>query len=204
MSRARETVLVGLLAASAACAHLIQISPDASMVREARNPTIDRKVGYFIPEELRLSERTSPGGGGDKVRYYPYKDLETGIFRALRAVFTDVRRIDSLEDQEKLDSLGIELVLIPTILTSSSSSNPIAWPPTDFSVTIDARIQDRAGAEVWRKTVHGEGSASFGEMQDDFAKAAREASALALDALETALASANGLPRANTVQDASP
>ncbi len=64
------------------CAHPITMNPDlAAVTVPAGAKPIAKKVGYHIPEALRSVEVTTPGGGGDKVRYFPYRDIEPGSTR---------------------------------------------------------------------------------------------------------------------------
>ena len=73
----------------AGCAHRINIVPDTTKL-ELVSPTAPRvtaNVGLYIPQEARSVEVTTPGGGGDNVRYYPYVDIEAGFEKMLSNVF---------------------------------------------------------------------------------------------------------------------
>ena len=129
-------LLVVLLLAG--CAHPIIIRPDSSSIlREPASPEkIATKVGYYIPDDAMGLEVTTPGGGGDSVRYYPYRDLEEGYQLMLNNVYEGVSKVSPNADGKRLAAEGIEFILKPRILTTSSSSSMATWPPTNFSVDL--------------------------------------------------------------------
>ena len=137
---ARTTVIVGVLLL-VGCAHPISMAPKMSAF-DARqeNKIISKNVGYYISEEDRTREVTTPGGGGDKVSYFPYKDLEPGLYKVLSNIFKDVYPIKSLGDKDYLAENKIAYVLIPRIETTSSSDSPFTWPPTDFTVSLPTAV----------------------------------------------------------------
>jgi hypothetical protein len=47
-------------------------------------------VGYYISEEQRAQEVITPGGGGDRVSYFSYRDRETALLLAIAAVTSTV------------------------------------------------------------------------------------------------------------------
>ena len=74
----RITTLATLLlvAVLAGCAHPISLSPDLARVTSATATKIDKKAGLSLADADRSREVTTPGGGGDKLSYFPYRDLE--------------------------------------------------------------------------------------------------------------------------------
>lgn len=91
-----------------ACAHPIGIGPIETPVRNeaSLNP---KKVAYAMTDADRGTEVTAPGGG-DKVRYFPDRDLEKSIRDALRAVYTDVFVIKSSADADAIKAFGVSYV----------------------------------------------------------------------------------------------
>ena len=163
------------------CAHPISMAPKMS-VFDDKQPTqkISKNIGYYISVDDRAREVTTPGGSGDTVRYFPYKDLEPGLYKMLSNSFNDVYVVKSLDDRTFLTERKIAYVLIPKIETTSSSSSAFTWPPTDFIVSLECRAISLAGDVVWKTTAKGEGRATFSEFKSDFSLSARRASEQAL------------------------
>jgi hypothetical protein len=187
----KSGVLASLLALTllSGCAHPILIGPDNTKLPTTSSSLSPKtlSVGYFISDADRARRVITPGGGGDKVEYAPYKDLEPGLFRVLGNVFTDVHVLKSPDDKAYIVAKGIKLILRPTINTNSSSPSPFTWPPTNFEVLIDVQAVDAAGTTVWKTTVSGKGQAEFSEFKSDFGLAAKRASEAALTNLQAAL-----------------
>jgi hypothetical protein len=171
------------------CAHPINMNPDLATLTPAAGKTvINKRVGYFIPDSYRTLEVTTPGGGGDKVRYFPYRDLEPGLYKALSGVFTDVSKLGSANDPAAMKAGGIKLVILPEIATTSSSSSAFTWPPTAFGVDLTCNINDDSGKLIKSVKVTGNGTASFDEFKSNFSLASVRASNEALAKLMQALA----------------
>lgn len=178
------------------CAHPISISPDmASVDRKDLGTRIPKSVGYYISAEDRAREVTTPGGGGDKVQYMPYRDLEPGLYKMLSNAFSEVHVLKSPDDKEFIRAQKIGFVLVPKIETTSSSSSLLTWPPTDFTVSLECRALNGDGTVVWNETVKGEGKAAFSEFVGDFSLAGRRASEKAILELQRAILSASALRR---------
>lgn len=176
----------------AGCAHSIRIAPDtANLPVAGGSPQSSLVVGYFISDEERSRRVITPGGGGDKVEYAPYNELEAGLYRVLRNVFADVRPLKSAEGKAVVGNKGIALVFRPTITTRSSSDSLLTWPPTDFGVTIDIKAADSEGKVVWEQSVSGNGNAQFAEFRHDFSLAAKRASEAALKKLQSRMQAAD-------------
>lgn len=169
------------------CAHPITLNPDLATIQAKGNPLIDKQVGFHISDASKAQEVTTPGGGGDKVRYFPYRDLEPGIYKALTEVFRSVSKVKDPKDLESLRTSGISLLIVPEITTTSASPSPFTWPPTQFSVTLACTVTDAAGKPVRSFSVTGNGKAEFDEFKSNFSLAAVRASNDALSRLVTVL-----------------
>ena len=120
---------VALAAVVAGCAHPISLAGNAANLSGTGKAKIDKAAGLAVTEEDRKREVTSPGGGGDKVRYLPWRDLETGLYIALSESFTRVVRVAGATDP-KVKAEGLNYVVTPRIVTTSYSPSLVTWPPT--------------------------------------------------------------------------
>lgn len=158
------------------CAHKISINPD---LEEIRNTSIDKKfnanVGYYISIEDKMKEVITNGGGGDKVKYTPYKDTEAALNTVLSKVFNKVYALSSLDNNEYIESKNIKYIFIPTIHTSSSSDSMLTWPPTKFSVELKSQATDTKGKEVWFDIIYVDGYATFDEFKSNFSLSSQRA-----------------------------
>jgi hypothetical protein len=186
-----------LVLACAGCAHSIAIAPDQAVLASGQaEAKIDKRVGYFISAENRAKKAATPAGGGDRVRYAPYADLEAGLHRVLSNVFSQVSVIKDIKDTTFIREGDINLVFVPTIETDSSSRNHFFWPPTDFSVSIDCLALDGDGREIWRKTVKADGGLiPVSQILKERGLAGRRAAENALKQLQEELAKAPELRR---------
>jgi hypothetical protein len=169
--RFAAVVLVLLLGA---CAHPISISPDTGSLNESK-VQVRKSVAYVISNADREQEVTTPGGGGDSVRYHPYRELESGIFQALSAIYSRVTLWRSTADQQAPANKDVALVFVPKVTTGSGSSSILTWPPTSFFVTISYEVQDAAGKTVYTNQVLGRGAAEWEEFKGDFGLAGKRA-----------------------------
>lgn len=160
----------------AGCAHQIDISPPLNSLDGKGAAKVNKTVGYYISPEDRAKEVTTPGGGGDKVKYFPYRKSEPALNKILSNIYAKVVAVPSLADKQFIASNNIAYVFVPTIETNSSSSSFTTWPPTDFSVSLECKATNNGGSTVWQKTVKGEGKAEFAEFKHDFSLAGRRAS----------------------------
>lgn len=172
-------LVVSLLAA---CAHPINLEPTKLPERDDTR-LVAKKVGYVLTDIDRAKEVTTPGGGGDKVSYYPYRDMEKAIRAALRAVYQDVSSLKSASDAAAIKEAGVAYIFSPEISTTSSSSSPFTWPPTQFSVNVICTVTDPQGAVIAKVTSMGTGAAEFAEFKSDLSLAARRAVAEAVEKL---------------------
>ncbi|WP_199173363.1 hypothetical protein [Pollutimonas subterranea] len=170
----RMVVALGLTALLVACAHPIVISPleTPSRVNDAIQP---KQVAYVMTDADRNKQVTTEGGGGDKVSYFPYRDLEKVIRDALRAVYADVSVIKSPSDVMTIKENDISLVFAPEITTSSNSQSISTWPPTQFTIELALNVTDAVGNIISRIRVISSGAAEFSEFKVDFGLAGRRA-----------------------------
>lgn len=170
------------------CAHNITISPDIAKIERSTNAQpINKSVGYYIPVASRDLSVTTPGGGGDKVSYKPYKDIETAFYKMLSGVFKSVTVLNTPSDADAISKNGLSYVFIPTLTTNSSSSSPFTWPPTQFNMELTCDISDNTGKQVATKSVTGEGKAEFAEFKSEFGLSGKRATEDALQKMQKLL-----------------
>lgn len=156
------------------CAHPLSIQPNLANLAGSPGAKADKRVGLLVAEEDRKREVTTPGGGGDKVTYFPYRDMETAIYFALTESFASVSRVSSKADP-KLQSEKLNFVVVPRLVTNSSSDSLLTWPPTQFSIELTCNVTDAAGAPVTEVRVVGDGRATFDEFKRETSLAASRA-----------------------------
>lgn len=166
------------------CAHPIVITPDLQAIDRSSVKPIDKAVGYYISAQDREKEVITPGGGGDMVKYYPYKELEPALRKVLNNQFRSARRIDNPKDAEFLRTNDIAYVFTPEISTDSRSSGVVTWPPTEFTVNLNCAAVDQSGKTVWQKKFSARGEASFSEFKSDFSLSAKRASEIVFKQLQ--------------------
>ena len=177
----------GVIALLSGCAHDITISGDnAALVSKTASP-INKTVGLIITDEERGKEVVSPGGGGDKVAYKPYQDLELPIYLQLSNVFKDVVKLNSVPDAATSQTKNLSYIVTPTITTTSSSPSLLTWPPTDFTVTLECTVTDPSGKLITKKAVTGSGHAEFSEFKRNFGLAAQRATLDAVQKMQSAM-----------------
>ncbi|MFT3782149.1 MAG: hypothetical protein QM790_09040 [Nibricoccus sp.] len=184
--------LFGFLSVGAAtllfgCAHPYTIAPDATRITAPSTKLLNANVGYVISPSDLAKEVITPGGGGDKVKYTPYKDLEPALFKVLTNTFRRAYPLTSATDKATIQAKDITFVFVPLIEADSSSDSAFTWPPTWFKLTLTCQALDREGKTVWTKQIVGEGTASFSEFKSDFPLAARRASEKVIVELQRAL-----------------
>lgn len=173
-SAARLFAAAALVTLLAGCSHPITMITETAPPRSMAH-LIPKKVAYVMTDAQRDQQVTTAGGSGDRVSYYPYRDLEKSIRDALRAVYRDVVVLRTAGDAKANEAAGVSLVFTPQIRTDSSSSSWITWPPTSFTAEVSCVVSDTAGAEVTRVRAVGNGTAEFGEFNGDYGLAARRA-----------------------------
>lgn len=170
------------------CAHPLAIGPDIARIeRDAGIQPIGKSVGYYIAPDIREKAVVTPGGGGDSVTYFPYKDIEIAFYRMLGNVFQDVTRLKSPHDVDAIGKHSIVYIITPEIATDSSSPSPFTWPPTRFSVSLTCSINDTNGRAVASASVKGEGYAEFEEFKSDYSLSGKRAAQDALLKMQSTL-----------------
>ena len=159
----------------AGCAHPIVISARTDKLPQSNTAPIQKTVGYYIAAADKTLEVESDGGGGDKIKYKPYDDLDAGIYKVLLNTYKNVVKLQSV-DKQSVTSNNITYVFIPKIITKSSSTGVFTWPATDFEIELTMQAHDASGSVLWSKAVNGKGHAEFDEFKHDFQLSARRAS----------------------------
>lgn len=158
------------------CAHPIIITPDLQSLKKTEGGYIQATAGYYISPADRENYVYSPGGGGDRVYYYPYKELEPAFLKVLFNVFQDVKRLDLMISPEYLKSNDVAFAFLPEITTESYSDGVFTWMPTSFTVNLSCKAFSQNGKLIWERKYIGVGTATFSELTDDFGLAAKRAS----------------------------
>lgn len=179
--------LLLVVALASGCAHPITMNPDLASISGNKSTVIPKSVGYHIAESAKSIEVTTAGGGGDKVRYFPYRDIEPGFYKALSEAFGNVSRVQDPKDAGAMASSGIQLLITPEIKTISSSESLFTWPPTQFTVDLTCTVTSAQGQAVDVIRVSGFGQATFDEFKTNFSLAAVRATNNALNLLIKAL-----------------
>lgn len=169
-----------VVALVAGCAHPVSLAGDVTSLAGTGSGKIDKAAGLNISDDDRKREVTSPGGGGDKVSYLPYRDLETGLYVALSETFSKVALVKGPNDP-KAKAEGLNYVFTTNITTTSYSPSMLTWPPTVFTVEISGKFSDPDGKTVTELRAVGDGRAEYDEFKTDFSLAAKRA---AMDALK--------------------
>ncbi|MBI1889306.1 MAG: hypothetical protein HYS18_01530 [Burkholderiales bacterium] len=194
MNIAKLLSSIAIVSALVGCAHPITINPDMSKIEpSAGAQPIKKNVAYYIADDVRTKEVVTPGGGGDRVSYQPYRDIETAFYKMLTNVFGNVVKLKSPKDAEAISKNNVAYVITPQLVTDSSSPSPFTWPPTKFKVDLTCSIADAAGNPILSKQVSGAGEAEFDEFKADFSLSARRASQDALLKMQQALSDAQEL-----------
>ncbi len=170
----RVAAAATFIAVLAGCAHPIAIQAEKTPERVETN-LAPKKVAYAMTEADRGKQAITPGGGGDRISYFPYRDLEKAIRDALRSVYADVVVVPTASDANAVRESGAALVFTPEIVTTSSSPSPFTWPPTLFGTEIICKVTDATGQQVSTVRVSGSGNAEFSEFKSNFGLAANRA-----------------------------
>ena len=174
-----------------ACARPMIVTPNLDKIGQiSTNQQINKNVAYLISSDVLTKEVTTPGGGGDKVTYYPYRDIETGFYKVLSNVFANVTKLKSASDAETISKNNIVFLITPTIVTDSSSPSALTWPPTKFSTELTCRVTDKLGNLILETKVTGNGAAEFDEFKKDLSLSGKRSTEDALIKLQQALLNA--------------
>jgi hypothetical protein len=178
----------------AGCAHPVSMVPNLAAIPASSGATVaNKKVAYYISDASRALEVTTPGGGGDKVRYFPYRDLEAGLYKTLATVFREVTKVSKPDDLEGMRQGGISVLVQPEISTMSFSDSIVTWPPTMFTVNLTCQFKDAQGQVIDTISVSGTGMASFDQFKSNVSLSSARASDDALQKLAQALRQSTAL-----------
>jgi hypothetical protein len=188
----KQLSLLTLLFATAAllggCAHQIAIGPLTTPARNEASLS-PKKVAYVMSDADRGRQITTAGGGGDKVSYYPYRELEKSIREALRAVYSDVYVVNSTSDTAVISANDISFIFTPEITTTSGSESMFTWPPTQFNIDLSCTVVDAKGKAITQFKVLGNGAATFSEFRGNFGLAGQRAASDVSERLKQAILS---------------
>ena len=151
--RAFRLGMVVLVVIGSGCAHRINVAPALDTLKASGPAKIDKSVGYYISAENLAKEVETPAGGGDKVKYSPYKESEPALNKVLSNVFREVHVLPSLGDAGFIASKSISYIFVPTITTDSSSRSSWIWPPSDFTVSLGCKATDGSNRVVWETSL---------------------------------------------------
>jgi len=158
------------------CAHPINITPELQSLKKPQGDYIQATAGYYITSYDREREVISPGGGGDRISYYPYKELEPALQKVLYSLFQDVKKLDLPPTPEYLKANGVTFAFLPEITTDSRSDSIFTWPPTSFTINLSCKAFSQDGKLIWERTYTGVGTATYSEFKSQFGLAATRAS----------------------------
>ena len=194
MPNSLKLIIIALIGIISGCAHGIQLTPNLEDLHntdvEVENK-INKNVAYYISQQDMDTEVITPGGGGDKVKYYPYRDTEAALDTMLSKVFNHVYSIPLIKQAAFIQEKNISYIFKPSIKTDSSSGSFLTWPPTHFTFELTCTATDLSGNEVWSKKVKAEGNAEYGEFKEDLSLSARRASEEAFKLMLAELLNAN-------------
>ena len=177
MQSLRLGLMMAAVMMAAGCAHQMTVRADvAGLALPAGATPIPKNIGLYISPENRAKEVTTPGGGGDKVSYRPYADMETGLYKILGNTFHNVDSLSTLSDVNSMAKHSLTLIAIPEITTTSSSSGVFTWMATDLTVQLSCKFTDLSGREVATVSSTGTGHAEFSDLKSDFSAAGERAS----------------------------
>jgi hypothetical protein len=157
-------------------AHRIIITPELQSLKKTEAGYIQATAGYYITPYDLGNYVYSPAGGGERVWYYPYKELEPALQKVLLNLFQDVKRLDLMITPEYLKANDISFAFLPEIKTDSDSDAIFTWMPTSFTVNLSCKAFSQNGILIWERKYTGVGTATFSELTDDVSLAAKRAS----------------------------
>lgn len=152
-----RSIVIGSAMLAVGCAHQINITPPLNTLDGNNAAKANKTVGYYISPADRTKEVTTPGGGGDKVKYLPYAESEPALNKVLTNLYADVVMVPSLDDKQFIAGKKIAYIFMPSIQTDSGSDSALTWPPTRFAMTLNIKAVGPDGNMLWKKMVTGQG-----------------------------------------------
>ncbi len=178
LPRACRTLgIVALVLLLAACAHPISVTPDVRLLADLPEPRLPLSLALHVAPEDTEREVTTPGGGGDSVRYFLYRDLESPLVLALSRVFEKVVVVRRPPTGEDFAREGFQLAVQPRLTSASGSTSGFTWPPTFFNLSLTAAFRDATGKTVASIDESGTGRAQFSEFRTAHGLAGQRAAA---------------------------
>lgn len=141
---------------------------------------------------MREKQVITPAGGGDRVRYTPYKDIEPGFNDVLENVFLEVKALDS-NIAPNINNNSVDYVVSLEIDTDSSSASMFTWPPTWFGVALKTDIFNTETKKTTKISAKGEGTANYSKFLMNKGITGQEAALDALKNLQMALLNSDEL-----------
>lgn len=172
----RVSLIIVCFMVLSGCTHPIIITPELQSLKKPQGDYIQATAGYYITSYDRERQVVSTGGGGDKISYYPYKELEPALQKVLYSLFQDVKKLDLSPTPEYLKANGITFAFLPEITTDSNSDSLFTWPPTSFTINLSCKAFSQDGKIIWERKYSGVGTATFSEFKAGFGLAATRAS----------------------------
>lgn len=174
-----KTIYLFALVLVLSCSHTLNISPDLRTLNNKSEKLSKRKIGYYISQSNRDMLVIDSTTSGDKLEYFPYRDLESGFVKILYNTHEEVEKM--------LNPVGVEgdnkkamYIFIPEIRTKAISTSILTWPPSSFNIEFLVKVVDGDGKLVTEKNYKAEGAATFTDWQKDFSHAGKDASSKVL------------------------
>lgn len=174
----KNIVVIGIVTwLTTGCAHLISVNPDVTNKELwlTSHSLIQKNVGYYIDNETLNKEIVTAGGGGDSVRYYPYRDMDNAFSKMIASVFEKIFKLENSDNDNVIRRNNINYIIKPTLVTNSSSPSLFTWPATNFIVDLNCEIRDVSGKLIDILTVVGNGQAAASEVNSDYSIAGKRA-----------------------------
>lgn len=128
---------------------------------------VKKNVAYLISESDKNKPVTVSSSLGSQYTYYPYKDLEVVIRRALSANYANVIAITDRNEIPLLADKNIAYLFMPEIKTTSRVNSYIYWQPTEFDIDINTVVADHSGYLVTSFRVYGTGTSMIDELSSN-------------------------------------
>lgn len=158
-------LLLGLMMSGCAV-HPVSIIPtdQSSLVATG---VIKKNVAYLITESDKNKPVTVPSSLASQFTYYPYRDLEVAIRRALTANYANVIAISDRNEIPLLADKHIAYLFIPEIKTATQVNSLIYWQPTEFDIDVNTIVADSNGYLVTTIRVYGTGTSLIDELNSN-------------------------------------
>ena len=136
MKKLTSMFVIAAIVLSTGCAHPIVITPNLGNIDRKDSVQSDKNAGYYISADDRFREVTTPGGGGDKIRYTPYKDLEPALQKVLANTFRNVHTMPAERDMNFITANNIAFSLTSRVLSNPKSSISLFNSSNSLELTV--------------------------------------------------------------------